>query len=434
MAARMKPSSPANARQIAADILCRWRTTGRFPDRELEGVRQRRPLVMELVYGTIRMHRQLDALRAGLVDRKPAVKIDEVILMGLYQVLYMDRVPDHALVHDTVQAAKHVGGAGAVRLVNAVLRRALRERASLLTAIQSLPLGPRLSHPDLLVKRWSATYGEDAATALCTWNNLRPEVTLYVRPSFDAWFRRAVEDQGVAVEPHPGAPEHYVMLPRGISVMDVPGFTEGAWIAQDPSTRESVRLLDVRPGHLVLDLCAAPGGKTVHLADALQGQGRLIAADRHPDRIRLLEDTLHRTGLHAETRIVRAENPDELRQALGLKSSEFVDRILLDVPCSNTGVLRRRVDARWRFSPDRLAKLCRSQRRLLDAAAPLLRPGGILVYSTCSLEPEENQGQISDWLETHPRMMQTTDHQNLPPNGQMDGTYASRIEFRPAPA
>jgi 16S rRNA (cytosine967-C5)-methyltransferase len=417
----------AAPRLTAAGILRRWRVDGRFPDREMEAVRSQRALVTELVYGTVRLYRRLEALRAMLVPRLPAQEVDVVLLLGLYQVLYLDRVPAHALVHETVEAAKQIGGAPAARLTNAVLRRALRERTSLLEAVNQLPPGPRLSHPDLLITRWTAAYGEEVMTRLCEWDNQRPAVTLYLRPEAAARVHDRARAEGVELAPHPADPDRYVVLPHGIPVHEAPGFAEGACIAQDPAAFESVQLLDVQPGQLVLDLCAAPGGKTIHLADALAGQGRLIAADRHADRLPPLRENLARTSLAAEIRLADAGDPRGLRKALGLQDGEAADRILLDVPCTNTGVLQRRADARWRFTAARLRARTNTQRRILSAAAPLLRPGGVLVYSTCSLEPEENEDLVRGWTAEHPEFRLTDERRRFPPRDHCDGAYAARL-------
>ena len=422
----MSDSLPAAPRLAAAGILSRWQASGRFPDHEIEAVRSQRALVTEMVYGTVRLYRRLEALRAALVPRAPARDLDVVLLLGLYQVLYMDRIPPHALVHETVEAAKQVGGAPGARLVNAVLRRALRERDGLLETVNRLPIGPRLSHPDLLIERWTAAFGGEDMARLCEWNNRRPDVALYVRGGASSLIALA-RARGVDLSPHPADPESFVVLPRGIPVTEAPGFTEGAFMVQDPATLECIRLLDVRPGQLVLDLCAAPGGKTIQLADALAGTGRLIAADLHADRLAPLRENLARTGHRAEVRLADASDPRGLRKALGLADAEHADRILLDVPCTNTGVLQRRADARWRFTTSRLRTLVRTQRRILDAAAPLLRPGGTLVYSTCSLEAEENEDILRGWTAEHADFRLAEERRRFPPRDRCDGAYAARL-------
>jgi len=193
----------------------------------------------------------------------------------------------------------------------------------------------------------------------------------------------------------------------------------------DPATAMAVDLLDPQPGERVLDACASPGGKTALIADRTGSAGHIVACDVHADRIALLQDTLTRLKL-PDVEVVKADLrkhglPEPLIQ-------EPFDGILLDVPCSNTGVLRRRPDARWRFDPDRLGRTVALQRALLDRMAALLTPGGRLVYSTCSLEPEENEEQIAQWLQEHPEFRQRESRSCFPPETQTDGAFAAVLE------
>jgi 16S rRNA (cytosine967-C5)-methyltransferase len=431
MMAPTMPAPPVSTRTTAADILRQWRKTGRFPDRTIQSVTHHRAALMEMVYGTVRLFRRLEAIRAELAPRRPSADIDCVLLLGLYQLLYMDQAPDHAVVNDTVETAKSVGGKRAAGLINAVLRRAIRERESLLEMVETMPVPVRLSHPDALVERWNHTFGEKHAEQLCLWNNQVPEVV--IRPNRTSGppdsFLAHLAEQDIHVIPHPAAPDACFILPRGLAVMDVPGYEEGAFSVQDPSTLAAIRLLDPQPGETVIDLCAAPGGKTVLIAEAMQHRGRLIAADLHPDRLHRLSANLERAGMAwVDVRRADAANAELLRGELGLTEDETVDRILLDVPCTNTGVLRRRADARWRFSLRRMWTLNRRQHLMLDCAAPLIRPGGVLLYSTCSLEPEENEELIAQWLSRHPEFRLADAVHQVPPESRTDGAYAARLE------
>ncbi|OPZ04079.1 MAG: Ribosomal RNA small subunit methyltransferase B [candidate division BRC1 bacterium ADurb.BinA292] len=223
--------------------------------------------------------------------------------------------------------------------------------------------------------------------------------------------------------PHPYAPDECWVIPPGWAVPDLPGYAEGVFTVQDPATLAAVRLLDPQPGETVWDACAAPGGKAALIADRMDGRGRLFATDRYDDRLERLRDNLRRLQL-AEVTVQKIDlrAPGEAADL----PAEF-DRILLDVPCSNTGVLRRKPDARWRFSGDRLADLVELQGVLLDRCASRLKKGGVLVYSTCSLEADENQSHLQRWLARRPEFRLEREVVLFPPRSRTDGAYAARL-------
>jgi 16S rRNA (cytosine967-C5)-methyltransferase len=417
-----------DARVVAARLLFHWRKTGDFPEPAMERVRGRRELTMELVYGVIRWRRLLDTVRDWLVPRPPPPLPDCLLAIGLYQLILMDRIPEHAAVHATVQAAKRLAGPRTSRLVNAVLRRFLREQDALQGRIESLPIDRRWSHPAWLVDRWLTRYVRPDVVRLCQWNNRRPEVVLRActsRTSTDQLltrFRRA----GIDAVPHPYAPDFFLTLPRGVAVPEVPGYAEGEFFVQDPSTHLSIQWLDPQPGEIIVDLCAAPGGKTAAIADALKGQGQIFAVDCYDDRLALLQHTFDRLAFRVVTP-VRADGTraESLREAIPVPPP--VHRVLVDAPCSNTGVLARRPDARWRVDADRLPSFARTQAALLSAAAHWLAPGGVLVYSTCSLEPEEDESLVEAWLADHPAFELQRQARLFPPATRTDGVYAARL-------
>ena len=411
---------------MAVDIVAEWLRTGRFPQRLVGARAAGEGMVLELVQGTVRWYRTLDIARGWMVPRKPPPKVEAALLVGLYQVIHQRGAPPHAVVNETVGAARAVGGGGAVPLVNAVLRRAIREREKLEARIAALPLAARASHPDRLVERWRKRWEEGEVAALCAWDNVPAEVTVRVtaRGGGLAAFRARLAAQGIETTPHPAAPGAWLTLPRGVAVPALGGYREGHFAVQDPSTRHAVALLDPQPGERILDLCAAPGGKTAMIEERMKGQGTRVAVDRHADRIALLRDTLRRmTCGGVEVREADATDAATVAQ----EGEAMFDRVLLDAPCTNTGVLRRRPDARWRFSARRLDRLCETQRRLLNSAARLVRPGGILVYSTCSLEREENEGQIAGWLKNNTGFCRDTETFIFPPAAETDGAYAVRL-------
>jgi 16S rRNA (cytosine967-C5)-methyltransferase len=429
-----------NSRAVAADIVARWLRTGDFPDRLLDDVSADRAFVMEVVYGVVRWRRALEWMTAQFARRDPGETLLPYLWVGLYQTVMMDRVVGYAAVHETVEAVKQQTGVPADRpdrmaaqtgFVNAVLRRALGERDRLRRDLSGQPLGVRLSHPDALIRRWTARFGQPDTIKLCRWNNARANVTLRInlaRVGLPA-FLEALKAQGAAATPHPFDPEHFVTLKRSPSepvpsVADLPGYLDGWFTVQDPSTGQAVEMLDPRPGERVIDACAAPGGKTAAIAERMQGRGELIAMEVHRDRLERLSENLERLGWRS---FVRAEQADATLAAdwRRVGGETPFDRILLDAPCANTGVLRRRADARWRFTKDRLRKLTDLQRCLLTTAALFLKPGGTLVYSTCSLEPEEGDGTVDAWLSGAPGFVKERSGLLFPPETRTDGAYAA---------
>lgn len=415
-----------SSRTYALHVVSRWLKTGAFPDRLIAADAPDRAFVMEIVYGVVRYRRLLLWVVDRCVARRPNDVVLAALMVGCYQLLFMDRVPAYAAVNETVAAAgRKRPFAG---FLNAVLRRMDREREELRREIRGLPLAIRESHPEVLVERWAAAFGPEAAASLCRWNNMPAEVGIRIATGdvgIDR-FREQLAAAGIEAALHPADPERFLVLPRGCSVASLPGYAEGHFVVQDPATAMAARLLDVQPGSRVLDACAAPGGKAMLIAEQLGPDGRLVAMDLHEDRLVRLRANLKRTR-HAAVDLVRGDAADP--PASLVERAPF-DRILLDVPCTNTGVIRRRADARWRFSPERLADLVRSQQRILARAAGLLAPGGVLVYSTCSLEPEENEGIVQPWLARHPGLELDREWRSLPPRSQMDGAYAAVIRRR----
>lgn len=389
-------AASGNSRETAARIVFRWLETGEFPDRLLEQVTLHRAIVQEMVLGSVRWRRALDFVLQKIASREPRPALKACAYVGLYQLFHMDRTEAFAAVHETVEVAKKLAGPSTAGFINALLRRAQREQAALTDALAAQPPAVRWSHPDLLWTRWAGRFGEERAGALCRWNNERAET----------WIRRRPGDGFEKVE-------------RGQAVHQIEGYSSGDFVVQDPATNLSVSLLNPQPGERVLDACASPGGKTVAIADRMQGQGELHAWDLHDDRIALLRENLARARCDG----VRVAKSDA---ASGAPAEPF-DRVLLDAPCSNTGVIRRRPDARWRFATDRLMRVVELQTRLLDSLARLVKPGGTLVYSTCSLEQEENEGQVSSFLQRHPNFRAGGTRFSFPPETGFDGAFSAEL-------
>jgi 16S rRNA (cytosine967-C5)-methyltransferase len=335
----------------------------------------------------------------------------DVLRVGLTQLLILDLAP-HAAVNETVAIAGK-----ARNLVNAVLRRADREKASLLEAARRLPLAVRTSHPAFLVDRWIRHLGEQKTAEICEWNQMPAQTFVRVnalRTEASAWFENSPGFEAVGDDFF-----QCDTFPRE-------AVTSGLCYVQDPSTGMAPRLLSPQRGETVLDACAAPGGKAAYMAALMGNEGRIIACDVSASRLRRVVENLERLGVkntecHAH----------DITSSCGAPWGELkFDRILLDVPCSNTGVMRRRVDVRWRLQAGDFVKLGQQQERLLDTGLKLLKPGGTLVYSTCSIDADENQEVVKRVLANHPSARLEEEIAWLPSINGFDGAYAARISVQ----
>lgn len=421
------------ARSWALRVLFRWLKNGEFPDTNFNKMNipsEVRGFTMDLVYTTVRWHRYLDAAMKLLVERRPSWDAETAVLLGLCQLLKMPDIPPFAAIHATVEAAKVIGNRRTpVGLINAALRNADRYRKDLLEELEKAPAAIRMSHPDELVDRWTALWGAAKAEAICAWDNQPADVVLLTLPGGPSAeeIANTLRLDGAETEPLAAFPEVALKLSHGRRVEELPGFLRGDFTVQDPSTLAAVEMMDVKPGLRVLDACAAPGGKAARMARLLQGKGSLVAMELHQDRIRSLEETLRRTVPESLGGVVEVRVGDASKETLEALGGPF-DRILLDVPCSNTGVLRRRVDARWNKDPDRLIKLRTTQRYILDHAPELLAPGGRIVYSTCSIDEEEGKDQVNAFLSRHPDFQCVEMRLNLPGENGADGAFAAVLE------
>ena len=399
-----------NSRRTAAFIVARWLATHEFPNEMLPKGGPDRAFVQDLVYTTVRRFRPLRAVLGDLLKTWPKGELEALVLVGAAQILYMPDVPDFAAVNETVAAAK-LGDRGKRldRVVNGVLRNLLRRRDEFEAKLAAAPLAERESYPNALVARWTARYGAEGAEKLARWHNTPAETWIARKGSFEK-------------------------LPRGEKVADQPGFEEGDFIVQDPATAGAVDLLDVSTGKTpvapgegmsVLDFCAAPGGKTVQIAWRLgegraparpQREDRIVAQEVNPKRLARLKANLARMHLDSVTAVQKVED------------GALFDRVLVDAPCSNTGVIRRRPDARWRWNADHLAQLVALQREILEAAAAHVKPGGRLVYSTCSNESEENAEQVAAFLAAHPDFKEVGRSESVPFETNHDGAFACALE------
>jgi 16S rRNA (cytosine967-C5)-methyltransferase len=349
----------------------------------------------ELVWGMLRRRGWIDHLLAprvrGGIARLEA-DLADLLRLGVYQLLYMGSVPAYAAIAQTVELAKTRHGLGASKLANAVLRRLDRERDALGAELPADPveaLAVEYSHPRWLVARWVARWGADETRALLEANNR--EAPLIVRP----WgvvreqLETMLEESGVSTSDAPLVEDSLLLAP-GTVLMALGAFQQGRCFVQDPAATLVTRYAALPPGLQVADLCAAPGGKSVELA---RTAAHVTAADSNENRIGRVIDTIGRLELENVDAVVA----DARDGTLG----EF-DAVLVDAPCTGTGTFRRHPDARWRLRTSDLAVMAAAQRAVLRGAAKCVKPGGLLVYSTCSLEPEENDAQVEAFLADHP--------------------------------
>lgn len=414
---KTKPTvSRASVRALAVEVLGGWHRGARYVQELLDRCCHRHDLSSAdaallhcIVLAVVRSLTLLDCWIGELTaHRHLDHRARELLRTGLAQILLLDH-PPHAAVNETVAAAGR-----AKSLVNAILRRASRDRTAILSGTKDLPLWIRVSHPEWLVKRWEAAFGKERTAALCDWNQQPAEVFVRVNRLHPDAESFAARMKGYEV----GGSGFFrcAQLPRE-------ELAAGVCYAQDPSTALAPRLLDPQPGETVLDACAAPGGKTAMLAESMRKLGRLVACDVSPSRLRRLEENLNRLQV-TNAEVVRHDLLNSKSPPWG--DLQF-DKILLDVPCSNTGVMRRRVDVRWRLQEGDVKKLAKAQADLLLRCAEFLKPGGTLVYSTCSIDAEENRGVVDLALKPGSGLVLLEEKFSFPPASGMDGAYAGKL-------
>ena len=410
-----------SARQIALTALRLWRKEKHFADFIISGLLTKtelnasdRGFALELFYGVLRNLTLLDfwigCLRGSGIDRD----LRDILRFGLYQLLCLG-TPEHAAVHETVElAAKKQRN-----VVNAILRTTTRQRSQLLARAAAQPLFVRTSHPQFLVERWQRHFGDEHAEELCKWNNLPAPV--YARINLLKIDRtkflhtcpesRPLRDHSMFVQ--------FNSLPSS-------ALERGHCYIQDPSTTVACELLDPKPGERILDATAAPGGKTGYIAQLMENLGIIVACDRDPQRIDTLKENMARLGVGI-AQILQHDWTGK-RVPPEITSVAPFDRILIDAPCSNTGVMRRRVDVRCRLRASDFLRMQQRQIEIVRALVRLLKPNGLLVYSTCSLEPEENEEAVRRILESSPDLRLAEEERfSLPFRDGFDGAYAAKL-------
>lgn len=393
-----------------------------------------RALAQAIAYGVLRNRRLLEWLAARLLERplKNEPRLQALLLGGLHQLRAMG-VPDHAAVAETVAAAAALGKPWAKGLLNAVLRRYLRERSTLEAALPPDP-ALRLSYPDWLVARVREDWPSNWEAVLAAGNEPGP-LTLRVnrRQTTREAYRDELAAAGIAAEPVAHAPDA-LRLHEPLPVASLPGWSAGRVSVQDAAAQLAAELLDAHPGHRVLDACSAPGGKTAHLLERTEAL-QLLALDRDAARLARVAENLHRLKLQAALRVADAAQPASWWDGVPF------DRILLDAPCSGTGVIRRHPDIKWLRREADLAAAARTQGRLLKALWPLLAPGGVLLYATCSILRAEGEAVARAFRASHADAEELRIEtpwgeareigRRLAPGGAYDGFYYARFIKKP---
>jgi 16S rRNA (cytosine967-C5)-methyltransferase len=441
------------ARGLSIKILNRIERTDAYLDKlldaELRSTELSDPdkgLLAEIVHGVMRHQGRLDWVLNGFTHgnfTKSDVNIKNAMRVGLYQIFFLTQVPHYAAVNEAVEFVKRIRGEKTGNMVNAVLRNIIRTIDAIHYPNQETDplqyIAVYYSHPLWMVRRWAERFGTEELVKLLTANNEIPGLTLRVNklkitpPEFLAMLE-------AGQLPYQGSPliDYFVKV-KGLGAIAKSGiFQQGLFSIQDESAALPVLLLDPRPGETILDLCAAPGGKTTFIAEAMQNRGTVVAVDRYESKLELIRKGCDRLGITNVTFVSADARTLEAPQA---------DRVLVDAPCSGLGTIRKKPDIKWKREPEDLVKLAALQRELLDNAAVLVKPGGVLVYSTCTTEPEENQAQVESFLKRHPEFIPEDAGafvpkavvdaagavETLPHRHHIDGSYAARFRKQQTP-
>jgi 16S rRNA (cytosine967-C5)-methyltransferase len=401
-----------------------WRKEKRFADSVIsqflakaELTRSDRAFALELFYGVLRNLTLLDFWIGCMRASRLESDLRDTLRLGLYQLFFL-KTAAHAAVHETVAVAPKRQRA----LVNAVLRAATRQQGELVARGDAQPLFVRTSHPQFLVERWQRQFGSEEAEQLCKWNNLPAPVYGRInrlrieRNEFLRLYSSARVLNGN---------EEFVEL----DALPVSAVSRGHCYIQDPSTISACQLLAPKAGENILDACAAPGGKTGYIAQLMENVGMIVACDRDAQRLDALKENMARLGVGIVQAVRHVWTGKRVPPEIA--SVAPFDRILLDAPCSNTGVMRRRVDVRWRLRAADFGRMQQLQIEIVRALIPFLKPNGVLVYSTCSLEPEENEEVVRGIVAEMPILQLEAETNSLPFRDGFDGAYAAGLVRSP---
>jgi 16S rRNA (cytosine967-C5)-methyltransferase len=434
-------------RGLAVKILNRIERTDAYLDKLLDHEMKNselngpdKALLYEIVHGVTRWMGRLDWILNGFYKgqfSKAIPNLKNGLRVALYQILFLDRIPDHAAVNEAVEFVKKLQGQKSADLTNAILRNIIRSKSAIRYPDPNEDLigylSAYFSHPSWMVKRYVERFGAEETEKLLIANNEKPYLTLRINAikTTESEFKSLVDSVNLKYKPGKFLNE-FVQLQNLTNITAWDYYSKGYFNIQDESAGLACRLLGVEPGMRVLDICAAPGGKTAYLASLMNNVGEIVALDKYEARLKLLKANNVRLGLTCVTTVES--------DALDYNSEPF-DRVLADVPCSGTGTLSKKPDIKWKRDIFDLKKMTASQIKLLEKAASLVKPGGAVVYSTCSIEPEENFEIVKLFLNKHPNFKlesakekfndEVIDEngciQTLPQRHQMDGAFAAKL-------
>ncbi|RXI98059.1 16S rRNA (cytosine(967)-C(5))-methyltransferase RsmB [Anaerobacillus alkaliphilus] len=401
--------SKKNVREVALDILLQIEKNQAYSNLLLNQSIKREKLIekdvgllTEIVYGTIQRKNTLDYylssyVKGGLKKLDPWVLI--LLRLSLYQMIYLDRVPERAIVHEAVEITKKKGHKGISSMVNGTLRTFLREGIPSLEKVEDPheKLALQWSHPTWLVKRWLDQFGSEQTKQICEINAVPPVVTARINQVQTDDIEKVIEmlgNEGVEAERGDLSVDS-IKITRG-TLPNTKLFKDGWLSIQDESSMIVARALAPKAGMKVLDSCAAPGGKTTHIAELMNNQGEIYALDLHEHKVKLIDEQANRLNLS----IIKTRATDS-RKAGEIFEEESFDCILVDAPCTGLGVIRRKPDIKWQKQEADIDRITTIQHAILNAVAPLLKKGGRLVYSTCTIDSMENEQVVKEFLETH---------------------------------
>lgn len=448
MSRKKQQKKVSGARELALEALIQIEQGGAYSNLMLNQLFQQqaeldprdRGLITELVYGTLQQQKFLDFHLQPFVKQhlnKLEHWVKQLLRLSIYQFMFLDRIPHHAVVHEAVEIAKRRGHRGTTGLVNGVLRNFLRSPR---VSVDSIPdpverLAVKTSHPTWLVRRFVKQWGMETAKNILEANNKPAPLTIRVnllKTSREEVMEKLL-DAGFKVEITTHSPVGLIIQSAGNnlgSLTETELYQQGYFTIQDESSMLVAPLLAPQKGMKVLDACSAPGGKTTHIAELMGNQGYILAVDLHAHKQRLIEAASKRLGISIiETKTLDARRLPDWFSQQG-KNQPLFDRILLDAPCTGFGVIRRKPDLKWKKQERDIAQIKEVQYELLTQVSKLLKVGGQLVYSTCTIEKEENDQQIARFLEEHPQFicLENSTQQILPHQFGSDGFFMTKLQ------
>lgn len=375
------------------------------------------PLITRIVYGTLQHYRYLEYQWSDLISKRPPEEIVVLINLSVYQRYMMDKIPPYAIINEAVSIAKKNLKGQYAGLVNAILRQVLtRHSRPIILENKAEQLAIETSHPVWLVHMWRKQLGDEVTEIICHKDNLTPP--LFVRVNTLKSDINEVMETGLFTV----SDESLGSLIADPKVVKHDIFTSGKVIIQDENSQRVCEFAGVKPNEIVLDVCSAPGTKTVQLAAMMQNKGKILAVDIHPHRIKLVDQLVERSGATIISTLVAdaANLPSELKQ-------EMFDTVLIDAPCSGLGVLRRKPDIKMTIQPADLDGIQKLQEAILNESSACVKVGGQLIYATCTINKKENQLQVSNFLSTHPQFELIDQQQYLPHQSEGDGFYMAKL-------